>query len=166
MRLHPQVPSPQDAVRHFQDMAHGRLPKRTVKRRKLFGGWGGNGPSMLKTTLVSPTAMAVEQAKSQIKRQGQSIPRPRKKTIVLRRGKAKKSTPSANRKSKTTVKKKKSPPKKSPVIKKKSQPKKTPVTKKKSPTKKRKILKSDAYSKGGHSPAGRQRVKTYQDNFA
>ncbi len=74
MRLQPQLPSAQDAVRHFQDMAHGRLSKTISRKRKLFGGWGGGGPSLLKTTLVTPTAMALEQAKSQLRQQGQRLP--------------------------------------------------------------------------------------------
>ena len=75
MRLKPQVPTAQDAVRHFQDMAHGRLPKSVSRKRKLFGGWGGSGPSLMKTTLVTSTAQALEQAKSELKQKGERLSR-------------------------------------------------------------------------------------------
>ena len=71
MRLQPEVPTAEDAVRHFQDMAHGRLPRRKNRKRRLFGGWGGDGPTYMKTTLVTPTAMAMEQAKSQLRERGE-----------------------------------------------------------------------------------------------
>lgn len=79
MRLEPQVPTVQEAVQHFRDMAAGRLTKRPVRKRKLIGGWGGTGPSIIKTTLVTPTAMAEEQAKAELQRRGQKIPTSAKK---------------------------------------------------------------------------------------
>lgn len=80
MRLQPQVPTVQDAVQHFKAMAEGQLPRRIRRKGKLYGGWGGMGPSTMKTTLVTPTAQAVEQAKSQLKREGVSISTKRQKT--------------------------------------------------------------------------------------
>ena len=74
MRPQPQVPTVQEAVQHFRDMAAGLLSKRPTRKRRLTGGWGGTGPSFIKTTLVTPTAMAEEQAKADIKRQGEKIP--------------------------------------------------------------------------------------------
>lgn len=101
MRLQPQVPSAQDAIRHFQDMAHGRLPKRKTRPGKLYGGWGGSGPSLLKTTLITPTAMAVEQAKSQLKRQGETLytSKPKKERINK-----KKTDDGNNKKKQSTIK--------------------------------------------------------------
>ena len=74
MRLQPQVPTVEEAVKHFRDMAAGRLSKRPDRKRRLIGGWGGTGPSIIKTTLVTPTAMAEEQAKAELKRKGEKIP--------------------------------------------------------------------------------------------
>ena len=76
MRIEPQIPTVQDAVRHFQDMARGRVPnKDTRPRRRLFGGWGGNGPTVMTTTLVTPAAMALEQAKADLIQKGERLPR-------------------------------------------------------------------------------------------
>lgn len=83
MRIEPQVPTAEDAVQHFRDMAHGRLPKdtrQTRHKRRLFGGWGGNGATFMKTTLVTPTAMALEQAKSELRQKGERIPRKKQST--------------------------------------------------------------------------------------
>ena len=108
MRLEPQIPSAQDAVRHFQNMAHGQLPKTETRKRALYGSWGGGGPTVLristatkqpivKTTLVTPTAMALEQAKSQLMEAGEKTPikktKPSKKKSVslgVKGGKVKK----------------------------------------------------------------------------
>lgn len=78
MRIEPQVPTVQDAVRHFQEMARGRVPTKDSRyKRRLFGGWGGNGATVMKTTLVTPAAMALEQAKSDLREKGERIPRTR-----------------------------------------------------------------------------------------
>ena len=87
MRPQPQIPSAQDALHYFQAMAAGgRFPKTETRTRALYGSWGGGGgPSVLKisptmkqpiveTILVTPTAMALEQAKSQLRETGEEIP--------------------------------------------------------------------------------------------
>jgi hypothetical protein len=86
MRPEAQIPSAQDALHYFQAMAAGgRLPKTETRKRALYGSWGGGGPSVLKisptmkqpiveTILVTPTAMALEQAKSQLREAGEEIP--------------------------------------------------------------------------------------------
>lgn len=77
MRLLGEIPSVQDAIRHFKDMALGKLPKRQTGRgtKKLFGSWYESAPSVMKkqptTTLVTPIAMDVEQAKSKLRRSGE-----------------------------------------------------------------------------------------------
>lgn len=90
MRPQPQVPTVQEAVQHFRDMAAGLLSKRPTRKRRLTGGWGGTGPSFIKTTLVTPTAMAEEQAKADLKRQGEKIPvqSPKKKNPRKQKKKA------------------------------------------------------------------------------
>ena len=103
MRIEPQVPTAQDAVRHFQDMAKGRLPRDTARhRRRLFGGWGGNGATVMKTTLVTPTAMALEQAKSELKEKGERLPRKRSTQTSSKKKKA--SDPKKKSKGKPAIK--------------------------------------------------------------
>lgn len=74
MKLVGRVPKVEDAIQHFHDMAYGKLPKRQSgkgRKRKLFGSWYDSGPSMMKTqphtTLVTPVAMDVEQAKAKLR---------------------------------------------------------------------------------------------------
>ena len=109
MRLQPQVPTVEEAVQHFRDMAAGNLRKRPDRKRRLYGGWGGTGPSIIKTTLVTPTAQAEEQAIAQLKRQGEKIPTAAKKkppTRAIKGGARKKSTQSVPRQRTVKTKKK------------------------------------------------------------
>jgi len=76
MRPQPQVPTAEEALRHFRDMAEGRLPRASTvaaarRKRKLIGGWGGSGPTRIQTTLVTPAAMGAEQAKAALKEKGE-----------------------------------------------------------------------------------------------
>ena len=122
-RLQPQIPTPQTTLRHFKDMAEGRLPRPTSRKRGLFGGWGGSGPTKMKTELVTPTAQALEQAKSDLRDKGQRLPRRtpirRKKRSASRRQSKKRS-----RKRQPTKRKKRSTIKGGGVRKRKPQPKK------------------------------------------
>lgn len=89
MRVEPQVPTAHDAVRHFRDMANGRLPKDTGRsKKKLFGGWGGGGATYMKTTLVTPTAMALEQAKSELREKGELPPKRKRSSTTTKKRKA------------------------------------------------------------------------------
>ena len=163
MRLQPQIQSVQEAMKHFKDMAYGRLPPRPRRKTRLYGGWGGVGPTTMKTTLVTPTAMAVEQAKAQLKKEGDPVPRRRRRTVAK----------------KTSSKK---PGKKSPGTKKVGSKKKSPSTKKTGSRKKspgtaskkrsagavtgRKNIKGSGERKTTHSKPRRARARTYQDNFS
>ena len=84
-RPQPKIPTAQDAMRHFKDMAYGRLSKRSSCKRRLFGGWGGNEPTMMKTELVTPTAQALKQAKADLQAKGELPLKPQRKRKLQRK---------------------------------------------------------------------------------
>ena len=155
MRLQPQVPSVQDALRHFKDMAYGRLPPRPRRKTTLSGGWGGIGPTRMKTTLVTPTAMAVEQAKAQLKKEGDPVPRRRRRNPSKKPG---------SKKTSSGTKKKKSPAsKKKPGSKKGSS---GAGGKSQSRSAATKTIKGAGGRKPSQSKPRRGRGRKYQDNFS
>ena len=114
MRLLGQVPSVQDAIRHFKDMALGKLPKKQFgkERKKLFGSWYDSGPSMMKrhphTPLVTPVAMDLEQAESRLRRSGEIKKKRKKSTRSAKKQTKRTKLKGKGGKKKQTKKKKKS----------------------------------------------------------
>ena len=99
MQLHGRVPTASEAIRYFDDMAHGRLQYRQRgkgKRRRdgLSRSWYNGGVGVMKTQppvkLITPVAMDLEQAKSRLRQMGQTTTtlkrRRKKKTVVKRAG--------------------------------------------------------------------------------
>jgi hypothetical protein len=83
MRLYGRVPTVEEATKHFQDMVLGKLPRRQSgqgRRRSLFGSWyaGSSRSTHPRTTLVTPVAADIEQARSKL-RQTQGKTRKRKR---------------------------------------------------------------------------------------
>ncbi len=101
MRLYPRIPDPESVKKHFQMMADGKLTPHYGHGRRLGGARDNYASRQPMVQLVTPTAMAEEQARArlgQVKRQtrrktSQSIKRLKKgrpKTIK-RKQKQKKS---------------------------------------------------------------------------
>ncbi len=85
MRLLGRVPTAEEAVQYFADMAHGRLKKRQRgrgTRRRLTGSWYNGGHGVMKRQppikLVTPVAMDIEQAESKLRKIGQMTRKGRK----------------------------------------------------------------------------------------
>lgn len=85
MRLEPHVPTVQEALQYFQDsMAHGRPPIDPRERRRAtrFEPSGQAADTrqcekkqpILEEILVTPAAMALEQAKAELRAAGEYIP--------------------------------------------------------------------------------------------
>lgn len=88
MRLEGRVPTVAEATQYFQDMAAGKLPKRQSgqgRSRRLFGSWYNSAQGQVQppTTLVTPVAMDVEQAKSKLRQAGQSTGRKKKNSASI-----------------------------------------------------------------------------------
>lgn len=125
--VHGRVPTAQESIRFFKNMSEGQLPRTvpTKRRRKatsLYGTWGSGAASYKNqrplsgtwgvanrahVKLVTPVAMDVEQARSKLRRIGQSTRKPRRKVTKKRlkgkgvkRSAAKKKTQSKSRRTK------------------------------------------------------------------
>jgi hypothetical protein len=99
MKLEGRVPTAEEALKYFDDMVHGRLPKRMGgkgKKKRLAGTWYTNRQyvkpaSLPQVTLVTPVAMDLEQAKAKLQRMGQLPKRkPSKKKSIKGAGLKKK----------------------------------------------------------------------------
>ena len=75
MHLQPHILTDKEALEIFRKMAKGKgTPRRS-----------GSGKPIIKTTLVTPMAMAVEQAKAELRRKGEQIPGEKKKRSVQKK---------------------------------------------------------------------------------
>ena len=63
-RLEPRVPTKEECVKYFREMVErGKTPEKSEIRQPI-----------IETTLVTPWAQALEQAKSELRRKGEHIP--------------------------------------------------------------------------------------------
>jgi hypothetical protein len=109
MKLEGHVPTAEEAMKYFDDMAHGRLTKRMGgkgKKKSLAGSWYTNRQyakpaSLPSVKLVTPVAMDLEQAKAKLQRMGQlpnkKVRKTKKKSIKGAGLKKKAQTMSGNR---------------------------------------------------------------------
>ena len=105
MKLEGRVPSVAEATQYFKDMAAGKFPRKQSgegRSRRLFGSWynSAQGRVQPRTTLVTPVAMDVEQAKSKLRQSGQYSDRTggKNKRVVKKRQKGGKRVVSGGKK--------------------------------------------------------------------
>ena len=105
MRLYPRIPDPESVKKHFQMMADGKLTPHYGHGRRLGGSRDSYASRQPKVQLVTPTAMAEEQARARlgqvkrrtktsrpIKRRKTSRPIKKRKTTKKRVGKGRPKT--------------------------------------------------------------------------
>jgi hypothetical protein len=83
MKLEGRVPTAQEAIAYFRDMAAGRLPKsgRGRRNKPFTGSWYTSGSrSHPPAKLVTPVAMDIAQAKSRLRLMGQKTTAPKPKS--------------------------------------------------------------------------------------